>query len=116
LCKSNGQQAGEKNSRFGDHRNYEELHGVEKAQRLRKQQSTVRKGAGNTNAKEWKLVDSSGKVYLIRGILEEFCQQHNLSESGLYNHIGEVYKMPYNASMKTREIKRNTVGWTLYRV
>lgn len=79
---------GEKNSRYGDHRNYEELHGKEKSALLKKKFSEERKGSGNSHAKTWKLISPIGEEFLIKGILRKFCEENNLSGWLLKKNIG----------------------------
>jgi len=46
-------------------------------------QSRLSKGAGNANAKTWQLTDPLGTVYVIKGTLNEFCKNHDISADSI---------------------------------
>jgi hypothetical protein len=69
---------------------YEEIHGAEKAEDLKRDKSQklksyiknnpgVRSGNKNPNAKIYKFTDPEGNVHVITGGLKSFCKDHGLS-------------------------------------
>lgn len=104
---------GENNPRFGDRRNYDELHGKEKAEELRAMQRETRKGAGNARAAAWKFTDPSGNEYIVKGECKRFCEEHSLSMRALKSNLNE--SVEFHKHMKgARKVKsRNTIGWKL---
>ena len=76
-----------------------------------------RKGMDNNQAKTWCVIDPEGKEYTIKGMLQGFCDEHNITRSALRKHIGE--RVPPTNS-KYREVseeltarRNNTIGWRL---
>jgi hypothetical protein len=68
---------------------YEEIYGIEKAQKLKKDRSIklkdylknnaeIRKGANNSNSKTYEFIDPTGSTYIVNGNLKQFCKDHKL--------------------------------------
>lgn len=100
---------GGNNPRFGDHRNYEELHGKEKARQLKEEQSKMRSGAGNSRATTWKFTSPDGKEFIVVGECKKFCKDKNISMRKLKAYLGETI----TTCDKPYDISKNTVGWKL---
>jgi len=73
-----GYNKGHANPRYGDHRTFEEIHGLKKAQAIKQNFSDQRKGANNPNAKCWTLVSPEGDRFYTR-CLKSFCETHSLN-------------------------------------
>ena len=74
--------------RFKD-KSYEDLHGVEKANYLKKDKSDklkhylkthpdARTGSNNSNSKVYSFVDPAGNQHIVNGQLKIFCKEHQL--------------------------------------
>lgn len=106
---------GENNPRYGDHRNWDELYGSERANELRNQKSITNSGANNPIAKKWMFTDPDGNEYIIEGQCKQFCKDHNLLMVTLKRTLGEVVTMPKHLKPKSKTwtSRMNTVGWRL---
>jgi hypothetical protein len=109
-------RSGEKNPRYGDHRNYIELHGEEKAKQLSKLFSDNREGSDNSNAKRWKLINPVGKEFYVNGTLKKFCIENNLSVWALKFYKGTPFKPKMINNKRFKERTFNTIGWILYEI
>ncbi len=78
-----GYVSGEKNPRFGDHRNYEELHGVQKANDLKRMFGEKRKGSGNPNAQRWLFISPDGIQISCFGNRKKLSEQLGLDPAGI---------------------------------
>lgn len=95
-----GKLVGEKNGRFGDHRTYEELHGIEKAEKLKKEKSILWTGENNCNYgdKHWIYSASEEKK-------EEFSKTLSAALKGLLKGIKRgTYEEQYG-EVRANEIK-----------
>ena len=92
---------------------YEELYGVKKAERIKKDRSNklkdyiknnpgIRSGGNNGRAKSTILTSPEGMEYYICGTLNEFCKKHNLSHGSFKNSL-------YSG----KEIKGKNSGWKI---
>lgn len=78
------------------------------------------KGSKNVQAKKWKLIDPTGKAYILDGELFSFCEDNNLSVMTLRNNIGKTIgeispKFRDHGKPMSREKRINTTGWTLFK-
>lgn len=112
LLISTGAHKGEKNPRYGDHRNYKEIHGKENAERMKKEISNRCSGAGNPRAKVWKFTDPQGKEYVVIGKAKEFCSEHNIYMNSLKNSMGKPFS-PKIIHKRFEEKTRNSIGWKI---
>ena len=104
---------GEGNPRYGDHRTWEEIHGREKANKLKDDCSKKYKGKGNPRAKKWILESPEGEKIKVYGNIREKCKELNLSYISLYRFKGNrVYNK--KIQKKYKEMSLNTQGWRLY--
>lgn len=103
---------GESNPRYGDHRNYIELHGSEKAERLKDEYSKARSGKGNSRAKKWRLTDPQGKIEILEGNCKSRLKELGLSMRVLKTYLGRPYKLKVKGK-NTKQITLNTEGWML---
>jgi len=110
-------QKGERNNRYGDHRSYEELHGLEKARLIRENQSKKRRGSGNGRAKYWKLTSPTGEEFLVHGGLKKFCLDNGLLLSALRKSgKSNLPVKDYLIQRKRHPLFLNTIGWQLYEI
>jgi predicted HTH domain antitoxin len=86
---------GENNPRFGDHRSYEEIHGNEKANKLRMDHSKKITGEGNGNY--IKISEESCKVMINLYLIEEKSP----------SEIGKI--MGFNCQKIRSTLKRNNI-------
>lgn len=77
-CRKYGYNSGPKNPRFGDHRNYEQIHGLEKSERIKNKQSISRSGNKNANSNKCLIIKPNGEELII-DCLKDFCTKNNLS-------------------------------------
>ncbi|CAL9966074.1 homing endonuclease [Vibrio phage D479] len=104
--------SGKSNPRYGDHRTYDEIHGVGKSTSLKLSMSQSRTGAGNANAKRWIAIDPNGNEYCIRGNVKQFCTNHGLCIRALKTNLGK----PYLSNHTRTDKGRNTIGWMLIKL
>lgn len=57
---------------------YGKKHGAETIRRMSEKKLGKGVGSANPNAAEWKLTDPTGKEYIIKGMLQAFCEEHDL--------------------------------------
>lgn len=77
---------------------YEEIHGTEKAEELKRDKSQklksyiknnpgVRSGNKNANSKTYKFTDPGGNIHVITGGLKLFCKEHRLAVGGIIDVV-----------------------------
>jgi len=86
------------------------------------------KGQLNPNAVIWKITDPEGNETIIEGGIRNYCNEHNISEFTLKDHLGDVIQEPNYSSdngqcngyiPKSEELHKrrlNTVGFKLERL
>jgi hypothetical protein len=105
-------RTGAGNPRYGDHRTYEEIHGKDRANNLKKDQSERQSGCGNNIAKKWVLVSPEQVVIRSHGNLEEICNNHSLSMHSLKKSLNKTF-IP-EKSVAKRKNMATSAGWALY--
>jgi hypothetical protein len=105
--------SGKNNPRYGDHRSWDEIHGVDKSNKLKKNRSQMYKGGKNPNAKKWKLTSPKGDVYEISGNLKKFCESRSIHLSALRKYFGRCVERPKIFHKRHIEKTINTIGWKL---
>lgn len=100
----------------------EALSGVAKTEdhkrKISKSKIGVVSGANNPKAKNWKLIDPSGKEYSTRGNLQKYCKELGLCWAALSRNLGMVVgnispKYRDNGNPMNRVMRTNTIGWKL---
>ena len=74
-----GLNKGKLNPRFGDHRSYDEIYGVEKSAEIRKKFSNQRKGSGNFRSIKCKYINDKKNITVIYDCINDFCNEFNIS-------------------------------------
>lgn len=80
-AKKYGYSQGSKNSRYNDHRTYEEIHGKEKSDKLKNDFHNKRKGSGNSNAKKWLFIGPDGTQICCKGNRDQIAQYLGLNKA-----------------------------------
>ena len=57
--------------------------GYKLSEEIKEKIKIKKKGLPNSNSKIWKLIDPTGNDYILKGITEQFCKEHNLVGSSL---------------------------------
>ena len=110
---------GEKNPMYGkygkDNPNYGVPFTEERKKKISDGAKLVQGGSGNAKATEYHLVDPTGTVHIVKGGLEQFCEEHNISEKVLRKYMDKGI-IPINSRNNATEKSKNTYGWSFSKI
>ena len=110
---------GENNPMYGKHGKDNPNYGVpftdERKKKISNSAKLVQGGAGNAKATEYHLTDPNGMVHIVKGGLEQFCEEYNISEKVLRKYTDKGI-IPVNGRANATEKSKNTYGWTFSKI
>jgi hypothetical protein len=99
-----------------DNPNYGKPCSEERKRKIGEKAKITSKGARNSNAAIFHITDPNGQLHIVAGGFEQFCIDHNISESRIRKYIGKGQVPPMITTRVISEKCRNAIGWSAERI